>query len=474
MSSMNIRPLSLCATLICANALFASAKEENPPLAQERILSAYMSTAKLCDADFAQVLEKTAQPHPPVRDELAFLAYMTQTALQNSVSRERLTTIESLTAELIRRDLPTAHLIPMHPLSSTIELDPGFGFHALEALGQLYLEELHRRAHTSDCLIKTADVGAGFGWMANLALISGGLFASAPKEGAHLRGVHVTAFENHPLLLGDRARPGPVMKFFKQAKEGSIVFRSSGARACDYSAVVAKDAVIALGETHRANAFECVYLGNMMHYLAPVRAHLLTQNIMHALQPGGRVFANVHTGLHFPDIEELLTTAYATFKSMGITVEEDRLETPFKVYQKQLASGALFPGWMVLTMAQHYGADEKHLWSKFTSAEHLDEVRDTFSPVERRAGAYKSNVPISTKQESGILSQRSHRSYQIYDSVSFGDLFKRAGFILEDLFYTDELGRRVDTTAVGEGGRFTNAAQTQTYPRVCIVARKPS
>lgn len=471
---MNQLFLSLCASLVCASTLFACAEEEAFSLAKDRLLPTHVSTAKMFDADFARIFENAAQPLPPLRDMLAFLTYISQMALQNGVSQERLATIESLTFELTRRDIPAHAVIPTLHVSNTLELDPGFGFHTLGALGQLYLEELHRRAHASDRVVKTADVGAGFGWMAGLSLVSGGLFASAPKVGGHLRGVHVTAFENHPLLLGDKAKPGPVMQFFKQAKEASVVFKGSGARACDYSAVVTKDAVVALGEPHRANTFECAYLGSMIHYLSPKRADLMTQNLMHALQPGGRVFASAHTGLHFPDIEKLLTAAYTAFKTMGIGVENDRLETPFKIYQKQIDSGALFPGWMVLTMAQHYDTDGGHIGSDFTSAQILDETCDTLSPVERHAGAYKCDVPISTRHASGVLTQRSHRSYQIYDSVSFGDLFKRAGFILEDLFYTDEYGQRAEIDAVGAGGRFTDIAQTQTYTRVCVVARKPS
>lgn len=445
-----------------------SPPQENTTHAYAKIL---INVAKWSDADLAAVQEKTLQSLPSNASVVDLLLHINQSARAAGIPLERAVSLEKLCGQLFNPQAPKTLSISSHINANKTELDPGYGFHTLDPLSQAYLEELHGRAKTNTRLIQTADVGAGFGWMASLALISGSSFAGPPKNNAPLRGVRVTAFENHPPLLGKDSQ-GPVMQFVKQAKEFCETFAKSGARASDYSSVVGADAVIALGDAKRANAFDTIHLGRMIHCLSPVRADLLAKNLMSAAAPGGRVFASVHTALSFPDIEE-------TFKVMapkrGCKTKHPHLpafSTPFEIYEAQHKAGAHFPGWMVLGMAQQYTPKGEILLSSFVSAQSLDESKENLSPVLRQPGAYASEQSALTVHKGGLQTELSYRSYQIYDSASFCDLFKRAGFDIEDVFYTDIYNRRIEVSSIGRDGRFTSARDTDLASTVCVIARK--
>lgn len=113
--------------------------------------------------------------------------------------------------------------------------------------------------------------------------------------------------------------------------------------------------------------------------------------------------------------------------------------------------------------------------SMHRQAHPLNEDNDAFAPTQQKGGWYnvQTNANIA-KGRDGSMWMMSHQSLQIYDALSLRGLFERNSFLVEDLFFEDPRGRRIEVSALGLGdGRFTCAQDTQKATRVCIVARKP-
>jgi hypothetical protein len=360
---------------------------------------------------------------------------------------------------MVTNDIVTNTVLTLIPVDRTQKnyiLSPGFSHGYVNALQQIALENAHALANGLPSLIQVGDVGAGHGFASQHFLLAGAHHASAPH--AHdipLKGVRVTAIEQHLPLLKSSTGHGPLMYAFSRAKKISITYEKSGARARDYYAVVQSDAASILNQDRFQNYFNLLYLGNMLHYCDPQHAQRVLSGVYSALQPGAQAYASVHTALFLPHLE----------------IEKG---DPFEIYQQQYKAGKKFPGWMMLNNMAPI-KNESIGESMHRQAHPLNEDNDAFAPTQQKGGWYnvQTNANIA-KGRDGSMWMMSHQSLQIYDALSLRGLFERNSFLVEDLFFEDPRGRRIEVSALGLGdGRFTCAQDTQKATRVCIVARKP-
>lgn len=331
-------------------------------------------------------------------------------------------------------------------------LAPGFSHYYIDCVQQKALEESHRLSSTSQTLVQVADVGAGHGFATSRFLLTGVLQASAPQGATPLKGVRVTAMEEHTPLIKGETGSGPLMQIFKTTKDCLPTYAQTGARVSDYLTIRYGDAVKALALPSFKDFFDLCYLGNMIHYSAPQKAQQLVDSLFLSLKPGHKAYASVHTGLFF---EELLQG------------------NAFEIYEQQYKAGKKFPGWMMANyMAPLQDQEvgdyvERQLWP-------LEEETDCFSPTIQAAGWYKAPTGGRVMGEDGKFWAVAHRSLQIYDAISLKALFERSGLVTEDLFFQTPSGLRLNISDVGRGdGRFASTQDTHKASRVCIIARKP-
>ena len=226
--------------------------------------------ARWIDPDIHSILNTELQATDKARNKTLYTqedyVYLIQKVSDISPDKNSIfSDILSITNSIVHNSMLT--LIPLDHTHMDLVLSPGFSHGHVNPLQQMALENAHDLASSLPSLVRVADIGAGHGFASQHFLLAGAHHASAPRiDGSALRGVCVTAIEQHVPLLKQSDGHGPLMHTFGRAKKLSTFYAQSGARVRDYFSVIQADAANFLAQERFQDYFHLCYLGNMLHY----------------------------------------------------------------------------------------------------------------------------------------------------------------------------------------------------------------
>lgn len=203
--------------------------------------------------------------------------------------------------------------------------------------------------------------------------------------------------------------------------------------------------------------YQIITLWNLFHLLTPVDCERLVQQAYEMLVPGGYIFASTHT----------IGSCFSRYHNFDFV----------NFFNQQKQQGEKFPGYMSFTKKINVSSSGNTIEicePKIAPQEkdpntHWQINGDTWQETTVRQAVDNHNQKMSSAEPSEIQNQIHLSSiFHFFDRESLSSLFQRSGFILEDTFQVERMGKKIDPTL------FTN----QTIPfdqvrSVTIVARKP-
>lgn len=275
------------------------------------------------------------------------------------------------------------------------DTDYGFSIRGINPLQNDLLKEIAAKREATNTPPNAADLGSGLGAMTWKMILAG---------------AHVTAVE----LQNGTAN---AMRFNVAEKLKNIPY---GAKFTDRYRPVLGNAVT----FNRGEQYDITWAGYLLHFLPPNELEQYVQNVYNITKEGG--------------------LTYATVNAPCLNIESVSL------YMDQEIAGNPYPGYMMMNKEVYRSynvqtAQEKNTGIKTVGASPIL-PEETLRPGTDRHGLYPTILDepkwdvIERKTHEVIFKREAHSVFHYMRSSFLKNLFEKAGFEVEQLFYMTETG----------------------------------
>ncbi len=292
-------------------------------------------------------------------------------------------------------------------------LDFGISFAGINLAQELCLIKINKIYEESGTRPKTADLGAGHGYMTWKMLVAGAdVFAVEPQD------------PTREELMKNAKKANP---FLKEGEKLNTISRCSKTSALSFDTCPAY--------VQKENYYDITWSGNLIHLFTPKEATGYVHNLYKITKPGGYAFATVHTACPGKEMLEF--------------------------FLKRKEEGKEFPGFFMANHTTHLRQYVDVDWEimrtinsnrppfitgiDFSPVDIGDSEEALLSPTITTPGFYgggedqKQYREQLTRDETGSFyfpyDNFTHSTKHFFDKDSFRFLFEAAGFLVEDVFY---------------------------------------